>query len=138
MKSNEAVAKWGMDLFIEVMTQTSPHMKREFKVVEQDEDHVDFQLDNYDFTLGWSEAPKQSIGRDPRWVVQYSLCIWHTEYGGRSHPPETVDTTLVETESIWDCIRVAYTTVYKDELRQVLEGYSYSKMEDEEKNLETA
>lgn len=125
---NQQAAK-GFSIFFENLTKVSPHLKRKFLMSQKDEEHIDFSLDGYAFTLTWDEGKRQSIGREYI-VPEYQLCIWHTTFGGRWNPPESIDTTLITTQSIHECITCALETVAKDEIRQCLEGVGYEIMEE--------
>lgn len=124
----EEQAKKGFRAFIVNLETACPHLKRKFQLREQDEEHIDIDIDRYQFTLTWAEEKKQSIGREIS-VVVFDLCTWNTEGGGRWHPPEVVDVQLIKSQSILDCIKCVLETVATEEIRQCLEGVGYEVME---------
>lgn len=126
----EQAAK-GLKEFVATLTRVAPALRRTLHVTEQDDEQVSFELSGYPFTLTWGETTKPSIGRSV-WVVQYSLCIWHQTPGNRWSPPEDVDTTLITSQSLYDCLRTAFETVAKDEVRIVLENDGYEQMAKQE------
>jgi len=133
-ESLEVTAVKGLEEFASAMVRLAPKNDRCFERTQHDEELVSFNLDGYAFTLSWGEVNKPSIGRTVP-VVQFSLCIWHTVGGGRWHPPEDVDTTLIESQSIYDCIRVAFETVAKEEIRINMENDRCDQMEKEEETV---
>ncbi len=122
----EQAAK-GIADFTKTMTYGANRLKRNFVVTDSDADGVSFTLDGYSFTLSWGETTKPAIGRSV-WIVQYTLCIWSETSGGRWNPPEAVDTTLITNQSINACVRAAFETVAKDEIRQALEDVDYAQL----------
>ena len=116
-----------MEEFASAITRLAPKHERTLNITERSEEEVSFELDNYPFTFTWGVVDRPSIVRTIP-VVQFSLCIWHTVGGGRWHPPEDVDTTLIESQSVYDCIRVAFETVAKDEIRGIMENDGYEQM----------
>ena len=122
----EQAAK-GIADFTKTMTYGANRLKRNFVVNNSDADGVSFILDGYSFTFSWGETTRVPIGRS-RWIVQYTLCVWSETQGGRWNPPEQVDTTLVTDQSINACVRVAFETVAKDEIRQALEDVDYAQL----------
>ena len=121
--------------FSETMVRLAPKMGRCFERTEEDGEQVSFNLDNYPFTLSWGETLKPSIGRSI-WTIQFSLCIWYQTPGSRHSPPEDIDTTLITSQSISDCIRTAFETVAKEEIRCVMENDGYDQMAKEEAAME--
>jgi hypothetical protein len=113
--------------FVIAMKHLSEKMNRKFTVTDQDYDQVSFTLDNYPFTLAWGETTRPKIG-GIAWVVQFSLSIWHTTSGSRDYPPEDIDTELVTSQTIVDCVRVAFETIAKEDIRIHMENYSYKQM----------
>ena len=134
-ESPEVRAARGLEEFASAMDQLAPMHERCFETTQRDEELVSFTLDEYPFTLSWVEIDKPSIGHNVP-VIMYSLCIWHTVGGGRWHPPETVDTTLIESQSVYDCIRVALETVAQEEIRLTMENYGYEQQAKEEATME--
>jgi hypothetical protein len=120
---------------IKTLTEVCPVLKRKFELEERDEEMLSFSIDGIPFTVGWGEAPTPAIG-GMRWRVVYTLSIWYTTAGGRWHPPETVDTELIDSPSINDCVRKALQTVANAEIDGALENQGYKEMLEEEKNLE--
>lgn len=124
-----------MDDFVATITRLAPKLGRSLVITEKDGDQVSFELGDYPFTLSWEVVETPSIGRTVP-VVKFALCIWHLAPGGYWHPPESVDTTLVEKTSIFECIRVAFETIAKDEVRIILENDGYEQQAKEEVNAE--
>ena len=120
---------------IKTLTEVCPVLKRKFELQSKDDESVNFTIDGIPFTVGWGEAPTPAIG-GMRWRVVYTLSIWYTTAGGRWHPPETVDTELIDSPSINDCVRKALQTVAGAEIDGALENQGYKEMLEEEKNLE--
>jgi hypothetical protein len=135
MNSLQEQAKREMDCLVHTLEQVAPKLNLEFKVTDRDDDQVSFDLDGIPFTLGWGEAPRGGRGAG-RWVVLYTLCVWHTTMGSRTEPPETIDTILLDSQHIGECTRKALETVYKRRIDQCLEDVGYKMMLAEEKNLE--
>jgi hypothetical protein len=127
----EVRAAKGIAEFVSAMIRLAPKHERCFERTDEDADQVSFNLDGYPFTFSWGEATTKGIGRLIP-TVKFSLCIWHTTPGSRHSPPESIDTTLIESSSVYDCIRVAFETVAKDEIRNILENDSYEQMVKEE------
>ena len=117
---NEQAMK-AFDAFVNVMTNTAPRTHRKFSVTERDGELINFDLDNYKFTLTWTEEDINIIGRSIM-IPEYQLCTWYSTYGSRYEPPEDVDVTLVTSRNIYDCIKSAFESVAKDEIRQALEA----------------
>ena len=132
----ERSAALGLSNFFQTMVKVAPKLGNEFKMQERDKDHIDFSLDGFAFTLSWDTVQAQTIGRTVP-VAEFTLCIWHTEYAfSRHHPPESIDTTLIETRDINKCISTAFLTVAKEKIRIALEDNGYAQMLEAEKNLE--
>ena len=121
--------------FVSAMCRLSYKHGREWLVIDRDNDQVTFTLDNYRFTFSWEIAYKPVIGRAVP-VPLFSLCAWHQTMGNRHTPPEDIDTSLVTSQSVYDCIRVAFETVAKEEIRMILENDSYEQMLKNEKEVE--
>ena len=131
---NEQSAK-GFNILVENLRKVSVHLKREFAVTQKDDEIIYFGIDNFPFSLSWGESTRKTIGREVI-VPEYQLSIWHTVGGGRWHPPENVDTTLITTQDIHQCITCALETVAKEEIRQCLEGVAFEMMAEEELKVE--
>jgi hypothetical protein len=135
-EQRQTVARVGFATFIQVMTKASEHLGMEFKVRKEDEERIDFDLDGYQFTLGWGEVVRQSIDGG-RWVVQYTLSTWHMEnMNSRWSPPELVDREVMVGQSVWDCVQKAFETVYMGKVSGVLEGIGNMMQIEDEKNAE--
>jgi len=135
-EKSQRTALLGFSTFFETMLKVSPKLGVEFKMQERDADQLDFSLDGFAFTLSWDTVQAQTIGRTVP-VAEFTLCIWHTEYAfSRQHPPENIDTTLIETRDINKCISTAFLTVAKEKIRIALEDNGYAQMLEAEKNLE--
>ena len=132
--TTEEQAREGFDILVKNLKATCPHLKRDFRVADRDDTSMNFSIDRYAFTLAWEPTTRKGIGRDYD-VPEYGLYIWHTVGGSYWNPPEAVDTTLIETQSIHQCITCALETVAKDEIRQCLEGAGYELMLKEENEL---
>ena len=120
---------------VKTLTEVCPVLKREFELKYRDEEMIEFTIDGIPFTVGWSEAPTPAIG-GMRWHVIYTLSVWHQTAGGRWHPPETVDTELIDSPSINICVRKALQTVANVSIDGALENQGYKEMIEQEKNLE--
>lgn len=135
MDSLKSQAKKGMDGLIHTLEKVSPTLSIEFKVTDRNEEQVTFDLDGIPFTLTWGECPTPGIG-GVRWDVIYQLCVWHTTMGTRHEPPEEIDTTLIDSRCVSECVRKALETVFMSRVNGVLEAQGYADMFEEEKNLE--
>jgi hypothetical protein len=120
---------------VKTLTDACPVLKREFVLQSKDDESVNFTIDGIPFTVGWGESPAPAIG-GMRWRVVYTLSVWYTTAGGRWHPPETVDTELIDSPSINDCVKKALQTVAGAEIDGALENQGYKEMLEEEKNAE--
>jgi hypothetical protein len=125
------IAAKGMKDFVDTMKLGAERLKRNLVITDTDADCVNFTVDNYPFTLSWGETTRPSIGRAV-WIVQYTLCIWNETQGSRWNPPETIDTTLITSQCLNACVRCAFETVAKEEIRQALEDVGYRQVVAEE------
>lgn len=111
--------------FIRVTEEVSKLLKKEFKVLENDADGLNFELDGIAFTLTWSNeegTPK----------IKYQLYVWHTTWGSRINPPEHIDTLVVESEDIAKCNILTFTTVMQSELDGALTSIAENQTPTEE------
>ena len=133
-ESLESNAAGGLEEFASAILRLAPKHDRQVGITDRDADQVSFHLDGYPFTLSWEVFNRPCIGRTVP-VVQFALCIWHQTHGSYWDPPEDVDTTLVESQSVYDCIRVALETVAKEEIRLSIENDGYDQMAKEEETV---
>jgi len=101
-----------------------PQLKYEFKVTEQDGDHIDFEINNYPFTVTWGDyyEPASSMVTGMTWVIKYTLSIWNTTAGDRNNPPESIDTELITSKYIGDCIKLALIKTAEIEIDAAMES----------------
>jgi hypothetical protein len=118
---NQEVAAKGFTLFSEVMPKACEPLDLVFNVINIDTEEIRFEIDGYLFSLTWDIKKRNSIGK-MRDVVVYQLSAWNSVGGGRWHPPEMVDTTLVNDQSIWVCMHKAFSTVSEGRITQVLDA----------------
>lgn len=105
----------------DTLRKISPSLKVEFVQRDLNDDYFDFTLNNIPFSISWSESLGHSIlGVD--FVVQFSLCVWHETNGSWFNPPESIDTELVVTRYINECVKKALMTVFESEINVVLEN----------------
>jgi len=116
------------------LLKVCPLLKKEFKLQSQDEDTMDFTIDNIPFSIGWGETVEPSIG-GMRWVVQFTLSVFHTTWGSRHEPPEVIDTELVTSKSIHVCIRTALLKTFECVMDGALENVGYTILIDKEKEF---
>ena len=111
-----------MKLFVESLKLACKILKREFIVNDQDSEFINFEIDKYRFTMHVGEE-EQKIGFKSVTNELYSLCVWHTINNySRDTPPEDVDTQLIKTYNLNECIKCVLETVAKEEIRQALEN----------------
>ena len=113
-------ARQSMASFVQAMKMTAYRLETPIEFTDQDDEQVSFTLSGYNFTLTWDVGERECIG-GKRPVIQFTLCVWYMTSGNRMNPPESIDTTLVTDQSINACVRCAFETVAKDEIRQALE-----------------
>lgn len=135
MDSIKSQAEKGMEKLVQTLKEVCPMLDMTFEVTEQDEDQVSFNIDRIPFSLSWGECPAAGIG-GMMWRVVYQLCVWYTTMGTRHDPPETIDTTLVDSAYVGVCVHKALETVFMARVDGVLENQGYAEMLAEEKNLE--
>lgn len=136
-ESRQELAKKGFDTFIKVMEKACSALKKEFKLRERDDEHIDFELDRYDLSLVWCEKQETILIGTKIWLVEYQLLIWHTSPGNYWNPPEAVDTELLTSQNLYACAQKAIETVVLDGIGQVMQGVSMDLgMEEEQKQEE--
>lgn len=122
MNDIEAKAKAGMESFITTVKRLAPHLQRIVEVTtEPDEDIISFKLGGYSFSIYWESMTGMPAHER---AIQYILCIWTQTHGSRYNPPEDIDTTLIKSQSIIECVRVLFETAAKMDIQCVMQNDS--------------
>ena len=116
--------------FIEYLNGVEKRLKYGLEVTSSDEEEINFTIaGRYAFTFTGGE-PWVPDDRKPEVPVSYQLCIWHQVGGGRHSPPEMVDTPLIDSDVMRECVVVAFETVAKEQIRQAMEDITIERIEE--------
>jgi hypothetical protein len=117
----EETARKGFERFKSEMPELCRMMEFNYGLDSFESDGVDFLLDGIHFTLTWEESERKAIGRNIP-VVMFQLSVWHTTWGSRWEPPESIDTLIVSSQSVYDVMREAILCVVKNKMDGCLES----------------
>lgn len=124
----EEQSKKGLAMFKKDMATLCSHIgmpNYDFKVTEEDSEHIDFELNGVPFTVDWNIGKRQSIGRELP-IVLFRLSVWNEDGGGRWHPPEWIDKQVVESQCISDIMKAAIIVLVENQINGCLESIAYS------------
>jgi hypothetical protein len=114
-------------LFNIVMPEFCRKMGYSFKLVGEEDDQLDFEVDNILFSLVHliTETETQRPERSTL-IKKFQLYIWHKTMGGRYCPPESVDTLILEDHNIYNIMRESILCVIKNEMDGCMEMIFYA------------
>ena len=117
-------AERGFSLFSWAMPVVCEHLAVSYKETDRVGEQISFDIDNIPFTLNWDIKGRMGIGKMEK-IINYQLSVWHSTWGTRSDPPESIDTLVWEGQSVWDAMKKATMVAYKSRVAGAVESVQY-------------